>query len=110
MAVEEHEGLPRDIYSRAVPDGGVSVDVHNHTIFHPADNRYVHRERERPAEPAGAHGRAYRHACRNGRIHASALLHSVRKQHDVRAHVADPDLSRQESAFRQDRKSGRGVL
>ena len=39
MAVEEYEGLPRDLHNRAVPDRRVSVHVHNHTVFYPADNR-----------------------------------------------------------------------
>ena len=110
MAVEEHEGLPRDIHTCAVHYGSVPVDVHNHTLFYAADNRYVHSKRERAPEFGGAHGRADFHAGGNGRIHSASLRIAVRKQHDVRAHVADPDLSRQESAFRQDRKSGRGVL
>ena len=34
MAVEEHEGLPRDIHTCAVHYGSVPVDVHNHTVFY----------------------------------------------------------------------------
>ena len=110
MAVEEHEGLPRDIHTCAVHYGSMPVDVHNHTVFYAADNRYVHSKRERNPEFGGAHGRADFHAGGNGGIHSAALRIAVRKQHDVRAHVADPDLSCQEGAFRQDRAAGRVFL
>ena len=109
MAVEEHEGLPRDIHTCAVHYGSVPVDVHNHTVFNAADNRYVHSKRDRAPEFGGAHGRTDFHAGGNGVIHSASLRIVVRKQDDVRSHVSDLDLSCQESAFRQDRKSGRGV-